>query len=645
MELTRRATLQAGLAVALSPLLSAPAARAAVANRVRLTTGWAHGAARTSVTATFPAPAAGNLLLLVASIDGSAGQFKAPSGWKIAFQRMGTSLSLATLYRVASGTETAVTLPWTTSSPGGSWLVAEYTGINPIEPIGPKAVPAYSDVARTSMVLNPPAAATESIQLAVFGIDAMNAVSSGSGGTEFRPTAPSWDWITTSYAATRAECPATALTEYGAPLATGDNLPGSTFAWSRRDQVIGAVVQLNTGLGPPTVVSRWVGAVTATGATVVTKVSNVSSARLKVSTDPALSASPAFSPAASPDANGMVRLAVNGLAPNTQYYYAVEIDGTVATTKGGRFRTAPAAAGSFVFAFGSCCNSPNASIFSEIRSHDPDLFIHLGDLHYSDIGVNDRGAYRAKYDTALASTHQGPLYADVPTVYVWSDHDYGPKEGDGSSISKPAAQETYRQYVPSYPLPSPTGGIYHTFAYGRVRFIATDTRSYRSPRTAIDNASKTMLGAEQKQWFKDVITNATEPVVIWINESPWVSPASRSMDWWGGYNTERTELGRFIAESGKNVAIISGDMHALAADDGSHSPGGAPVFHAAAFTGKSSHKGGPYTIGPIPSTVGVPVQQYGVMRVSDTGAQIALQFTGYQAGRVAALQYTHTFAV
>jgi hypothetical protein len=31
------------------------------------------------------------------------------------------------------------------------------------------------------------------------------------------------------------------------------------------------------------------------------------------------------------------------------------------------------------------------------------------------------------------------------------------------------------------------------------------------------------------------------------------------------------------------------------------------------------------------------------MSVLDTGAEIALQFTGYQAGGIAQLTYTHTF--
>ncbi len=645
-ELTRRAALQrglgAGLAVVLSSGFTASPARAAVTNRVRLTSGVAHGAARTSARLAFPAPAAGNLLLAVLSVDGSAGAFTPPSGWRIAFQRVGTSLSAVAMYRVATGSETTLTLPWLTSSPGGSWLVAEYTGINATDPVATLRVPPYSDYARTGITLDPPVVGSPGVPLAVLGIDAMDTAPVAYGGAEFRPTSSGWNWVATSYASTRPDCPGTALTEHGAPLRTGQDLPATSFAWQRKDQVIGALLHLNTTPNPPALVSRWVGAVTPTSATVAVKAVYASTARLRVSVDPALATGVVLGAAAAPDRYGMTKLVVGGLQPGTQYTYAVDLDGTPGTATG-RFRTAPGAAGDFVFAFASCCKTPEASAFSSIREHDPDFFLHLGDLHYGDISVDDPAAFRARYDTALASPHQGPLHATVPTLYSWSDHDFGTNGSDGTSASRSAAQATYRQYVPSHPLPSPTGGIYQTFSHGRVRFVITDNRSYKTPKSAVDDARKTMLGAEQKQWFKDTIAAATEPVVIWVNENPWVSPVSTTADWWGAYSTERAELADFIVASGTHVAIVSGDMHALAADDGTHSPGGIPVFHAAALSGNSSRKGGPYTHGPFPATAGVPVEQYGVMRVVDTGATIALQFTGYQVGGVAALSYTHTF--
>ena len=386
----------------------------------------------------------------------------------------------------------------------------------------------------------------------------------------------------------------------------------------------------------------WVGAVTPSGATVAVGVTEASTARLKLATDAALSADVTYSALGTPDDAGLLKLVAEGLEAATQYYYGVEVDGGVKSKRTGSFRTS-FARGSFTFAFGSCCSNPWADVFEEIREQDPDLLVHLGDLHYGDISIDDVSAFASCYNTALALGDQGPLYANVPTVYTWSDHDFGDNNSDGTSASRRAAQAAYRQFVPSYELPSNTGGVYHTFSYGRVGFIVTDNRSYRSPNSIADTASKTILGDEQKAWFKDAISNASEPVLVWANETPWVGAGSTGDDEWGGYSTERQELAEFIESSGKNLVMISGDMHALAADDGTNSPGGIPVFHAACFAGFSSLKGGPYTHGPYPSTEGVKTQQYGVIRVRDTGREIALAFTGYQLGGIPRLSYTKTY--
>ncbi len=161
-ELTRRTALKGALggalAIALAPLLRSATASAAVTNRVRLTTGTAYGSPTTALPMTFPAPAAGNLLLAVVGLEGAAGTFTVPSGWKGAIRRSGTSVSLAATYRLATGSESSATLRWSTPSLGGSWIVAEYTGINTTDPLGPLHVPTNSDVARTSMMLDPPTA-------------------------------------------------------------------------------------------------------------------------------------------------------------------------------------------------------------------------------------------------------------------------------------------------------------------------------------------------------------------------------------------------------------------------------------------------------------------------------------------------------
>lgn len=188
--------------------------------------------------------------------------------------------------------------------------------------------------------------------------------------------------------------------------------------------------------------------------------------------------------------------------------------------------------------------------------------------------------------------------------------------------------------------PTPNMGVYRTFTWGRVRFIRLDLRSFATVPTAIDNASKTQLGATQKQWLKDTITAATEPVIVIVQENPWVGPATANEDNWMGYTTERTELANFFAASGKPIVMLGGDAHILAADNGTNAAGGITYFQAAPLHQTSSVKGGPYSAGTYPTTNGVAVESYGRVVVTDDGSTISLAYTGYSADNTARISLT-----
>src|SRR5229473_606093 len=119
------------------------------------------------------------------------------------------------------------------------------------------------------------------------------------------------------------------------------------------------------------------------------------------------------------------------------------------------------------------------------------------------------------------------------------------------------------------------GPIYHSFVYGRCRFVVTDLRSMRSPDDQTDNSSKTMMGATQLQWFLSELTTAKEQgqFVFWFSTVPWIAPAGdNNSDNWGGYTFERTVISNYIETNGlgNRLAIICGDMHSAAIDDGTH---------------------------------------------------------------------------
>ena len=396
----------------------------------------------------------------------------------------------------------------------------------------------------------------------------------------------------------------------------------------------------SANVGTASITHMWTGAATTTSIRVNAKLVNTSTARLKVSTTSDLLTSPSFSSSVTPDAQGYTDFSVTGLSANTQYYYGIELNGTVASSPQGSFKTSPSGAANFSFAFGSCnIAGDNSTAFSNINARSPAFMIMVGDTPYIDVTTNDQTAVRTPREQFLILSNIKTIAQNYPLYYTWSDHDFGSNNADGTSASKPAQQAVYRQMVPSPPLVV-SDGIYSTFVWGRVRFIITDNRSFKSPITDTDNSSKTVLGTTQKTWFKDLITNSTEPVIFWVNEQPWIGTATGVDDEWFGYNTERQELATHIQNSGKRVVILSGDMHAVAADNGLNSPGKIPVFHAAPLANSFSNKGGPYTHGPYPTSGATTIHQYGYVSVVDNGTEVTVTYTGYDDTNVARVTVT-----
>jgi phosphodiesterase/alkaline phosphatase D-like protein len=408
------------------------------------------------------------------------------------------------------------------------------------------------------------------------------------------------------------------------------------------------------GASSPFIGGVWAGNVTPTSATVSIRL-NSSGVRVRLQVSRSESLTPAvFSSVVTTAATtgNTVKLTVQGLVPDTDYFYGVEVAGVLRReiVSRGKLRTFPLGRASFRVAFASCGDfrAANQAAFPAIIAENPLLFIHMGDLHYSDTNSTVADEYRYNYDNVLGHVAQGPLFRSMPVAYVWDDHDFSGNDSDTTAIGRDTARSIYRERVPHYPLGAAGGTIAQAFTVGRVRFIVTDLRSGASAPTAKDSASKTKMGTGQKAWFKQELINARDngfPLIVWVCPDPWIAPPTAGEDNWGGYTTERTEIANFIRDNRiSNVTIMAGDMHGLAFDDGTNSDyatgGGAPVtvLHAAALTQDGSIKGGPYSGGVFPGS-----PQYGILEIYDNGGpSVACRFLGIHAteGR----KLTHIFS-
>lgn len=391
------------------------------------------------------------------------------------------------------------------------------------------------------------------------------------------------------------------------------------------------------------VLAVWVGALTQSGVTVAVKLTNQSNGvRLAV-----LGPGGPFYSAVVGTVWNVAKLTVTGLAADTLYTFEVQINGITIRGAIGSFRTAPMGNASFVVAFsGDARTHSNAPVFDAIRASAPLMFLHLGDAHYENIASNTPTPFRAELERLQQLSRQARLYREVPTVYVWDDHDYGPNDADGSSASKAAAAAVYRERVPHYPLPDATS-IYQTFDIGRVRFIITDQRSAASAKADADGASKTMLGTTQKAWFKNLLQNSAGYLIVWVCPRLFGGVATAGADHWGGFTTERAEIANHInTHCSGRVVVISADMHRLAIDDGANHdflPGtGEPIrtFQAAPLDQTTPpYGGGTYSSGFFDN-----VGQFGTMQIADAGgSSLDVTWRGHNA--TGAVLTTHAFTV
>lgn len=586
-------------------------------------------ASATSAAVTYPAGiVSGELLILSLAISQQVALTAAPAGWTLAKAQNSPSSTewpaISVYYKVAAGTETGTVTfgPWTTAGRTTA-IMSRWSGVDTATPMDTLA---QGDVGTATVSYVEPSITTATNSAVVIHTVGVNASSSEDILTNTNTTLVGKSTGTGRRMGQWSEVRATA----GATGTRTWNLsPGTTaLPWAS------VAIALRASGAPvqPSLIQRVVGIPTTnpgTSAVVQVKVANCNSVRLKVSTDAAGTQGVVYGGAVTPSALGDARLTVSGLTANTRYYYRIAMTGasseildTAATI--GRLKTAPVGQGSFSFCFGSCWSGTDTVAADAMAARGDDMFLLLGDLYYADGTATTLDNFRSKQSEKI-TTYQS-IFATANTAYTPSDHDgFNNNSTAGDAPTAWTNWNTVRNEL--WPMPS----NYYTFVWGRVRFIVLDDRSFKSPVGLVDNASKTALGATQKQWLKDTITAATEPVIMIAQASPWVGSAIAGDDGWFGYTTERTELANFFQASGKKIIMLAGDMHAVAADDGTNSPGKIPVFQAAPFTQNSSIKGGPYTVPPYPATAGTAVSQYGRVVVSDDGTQITVTFTGYSA--------------
>ncbi len=259
-------------------------------------------------------------------------------------------------------------------------------------------------------------------------------------------------------------------------------------------------------------------------------------------------------------------LRIEGLKPQTRYYYRVLVDGIVDRYQPMPYSTHTAPLGSIDFrvAFGSCAKyvwDRDQRIFDGVMARAPDLFFWLGDNVYAD--SESPRSIAEEYRRGRGVENLQPLIHSVPQLAVWDDHDFGSNNSDASIPMRDESLAVFKRYWanPAYGLPN-APGVFFDFSYGGIDFFFLDGRYYRDPNSVPDSPSKTLLGTNQKQWLKERLLASKAPFKVLICGSGWSSADGPEGDTWAAFISERTELFDFIRDRKiSGVVLLSGDSH------------------------------------------------------------------------------------
>jgi alkaline phosphatase D len=321
-----------------------------------------------------------------------------------------------------------------------------------------------------------------------------------------------------------------------------------------------------------------------------------------------------------------------GLSPGRRYRHSVHLDNNT-RSQWYEFTTAPdpAEPADVTFLVSADLDSNiqfYSPIYESMSASHADFFVSLGDWPYAD---NPPGAwtideYRAKHRKARSFDRVQQLLASMPVYAIYDDHE-ARNDWDGHFTQTEAerianALVVWDEWFPLRGRATPSERKrYRDWRWGRdAHFFLLDTRRYRSANPASDGPHKTMLGAEQRNWLINGVTNSDAAFKIVLTSVP--LDFGYTHDSWPAFRHERdTILNCIRGAQTSGVLFLAGDQHWFA-------------VHKLA-NGFRQFQLGPVSRGipelpedPPEVALRVPVYNYGEIAISRDGQAPKLTVTG-----------------
>ena len=308
-----------------------------------------------------------------------------------------------------------------------------------------------------------------------------------------------------------------------------------------------------------------------------------------------------------PEKDYTLKVDAGGLGANTWYFYRFNYKGRASIT--GRTRTMPDAVfNQMRFGVMTCADYKDGFFNAYARlveRNDMDAIIHLGDYIYeskSDPDDNLRPVlpdkrcatlddYRTRYAFYRLDPYLREAHQQYPWFTVWDDHEFandawrdGSDRYSGAEWQeiKEIGLKTYGEWMPiRYPYDNDSLRIYRKISLGPtadlimldVRLVGRDEPLPFS-NTAVNSSTRTMMGTEQKNWFKENIRNSTAQWKLVAQQNLMANyrvlgfPVPGTEKVWNNFPAERTEVLTFILDNNiKNTVVLTGDVHAAFVND------------------------------------------------------------------------------
>lgn len=304
---------------------------------------------------------------------------------------------------------------------------------------------------------------------------------------------------------------------------------------------------------------------------------------------------------AQPELAHSVHPRVEGLAPDTQYWYRFRSGQEVSPV--GRFRTLPAPGqqtGAFSFGLVSC----QAWYHGHFTAHrhlaqeeDLDLVVFVGDYIYEygitadnlwrqgasvapahEVEIETLEQYRLRYSLFKSDAHLQAVHARAAAVAVWDDHEVQNNYAaavSGKDVSPEDFEHqiavAYRAFYENMPLDlealptGPDADITSGFDVGTLaRFSLLDSRQFRDPEPADaqeqNREQRTILGAQQESWIEGRLSQSTATWDVLANGVVLTAVSEDRTDMWDGYPAARRRLMTAMSEV-SNPVMLTGDIH------------------------------------------------------------------------------------